>query len=213
MKTYPKIDYWNKVPFGLNCIAFDKLDGSNVRFEWSHKTGWYKFGTRNQMINKSTPIWGKSIDIFLNKYADGLESVFRSKYKGVVNFVVFGEFWGESSFAGLHDKDDEMNVTLFDVNQYKRGFIPPNEFIDNFGHLGIPDIVYQGEYNKDLIQLVKTNSLNKKLSEGVIVKGLKQKEVWMTKIKTEQWLTKVKLKFGNEHLLKELNGDHRLLIV
>jgi hypothetical protein len=37
MKTYPRIDYWNKGIFGSECIAFNKLDGSNLRFEWSHK--------------------------------------------------------------------------------------------------------------------------------------------------------------------------------
>lgn len=45
MKQYPTINYWNKGYFGESCYAFEKLDGSNIRAEWSKKQGWHKFGT------------------------------------------------------------------------------------------------------------------------------------------------------------------------
>lgn len=210
MKSYPKIEYHNKAPFGQDCIAFDKLDGSNLRFEWSHKRGWYKFGSRNVMIDRNNEQFGEGIDIFLNKYGDELDKIFRTEYKKSVNFVVFGEFYGENSFAGQHLDTDKKDVVLFDVNQYQKGFISPYEFVQNFGHLDIPKIVYQGEYNHELINDVRTNQYN--LSEGVIVKGIQGKETWMVKIKTEDWLKKVKLKFGEKYLLEELNNDKSLLI-
>ena len=141
MKSYPKIEYHNKGIFGQEVVAFDKLDGSNLRFEWSHKRGWYKFGTRLVMIDRSNEQFGQGIDIFLNKYGDELDKVFRTKYKKVESFVVFGEFLGENSFAGQHLESDEKDVTLFDVNQYKRGFINPTEFLKNFGHLDRPKII------------------------------------------------------------------------
>jgi len=214
MKSYDKIEYWNKGPFGEECVSFLKEDGSNMRFEWGHKRGFYKFGTRSVMIDKSDKQFGSGIDIFLNKYSDDLDKIFRNKYKKVESFVVFGEFVGENSFAGQHVDTDIKDVIMFDINQYKRGIISPFEFVENFGHLHIPNIVYQGEYTYELIHNVKSNKYN--LSEGVIVKGQNKTknggdEVWMVKIKTNDWLKKVKEKFGDKGLIDELNGDYELL--
>jgi hypothetical protein len=184
MKSYPKIEHYNQIPFGLDCYAFYKHDGSNFRAEWGRKRGWYKYGSKNVMIDKNTPIFGESIDVFLNKYGDSLDSLFRNKYKKIDNFVVFGELFGPNSFAGQHI-EEEKDIILFDVNQYKRGFIPPEEFVDNFGHLGIPKIVYKGKYNEELVSKVRKNELS--LEEGVICKGVVRTKrdgnlVWMSKI-------------------------------
>jgi hypothetical protein len=210
MKNYPKIEYYNKGPFGSECYAFDKLDGSNLRFEWNRKRGWYKFGTRNNMMDRSYPEFGKGIDIFLNKYEKDLENVFSKKYPKIENFVAFCEYLGEKSFSGQHVEFDKKDVVLFDINQYKRGFIPPKEFIDNFGHLHIPKVVYQGKYNMDFVSSVQKNMYN--LLEGVIVKGIEGKNIWMVKIKTNEWIKKVRLIYGEKKILEELNNDASLLI-
>ena len=213
MKTYPKIEYHNKGFFGDTVYAFDKLDGSNIRAEWNKKRGWYKFGTRTQMISESNPNFGDAIPIFLNKYGDDLDKVFRKNYSNIQSIVIFGEYVGENSFSGQHDPNDEKDIVLFDVNLYKKGFISPKEFIDNFGHLDIPDVVYKGEYNDDLITDVRDNIWN--LKEGVICKGVRKTKgneiVWMTKIKTNEWLQKVKALYGERALLEELNRDKSLL--
>ncbi len=211
MKSYPKIEYYNKGLFGSHCHAFDKKDGSNLRFEWNRKRGWYKFGTRNNMIDRSYPEFGSGIDIFINKY-DDLERVFMDKYKKVESFVVFGEYLGEGSFAGQHTSS-KKDVVMFDINQYKRGFIPPEEFIDNFGHLGIPKIIFIGKYTDDLIDDVRSNRYN--LSEGVVVKGVlkskKSDQIWSVKIKTKEWIKKVSDTFGRERIIEEFNGDKYLI--
>lgn len=214
MKQYPKILHYNSGPFGEKCYAFYKHDGSNIRLEWGRKRGFYKFGSRLVMIDRNTPVLGESIDLFLNKYGDDLDKVFRNKYKSVENFVVFAEYFGENSFAGQHVESDKKEVVLFDVNQYKRGFLPPNEFVDNFGSLGIPKIIYQGVYDEELVNNVKYNKFN--LSEGVVCKGfMKTKRegniVWMSKIKTLEWLDKVKSLYGEKGLLEEFNGDRKLI--
>ena len=213
MKTYPKIEYHNKGFFGDIVWAFDKLDGSNIRAEWNKKRGWYKFGTRTQMINENDPNFGDAIPIFLNKYGDDLEKVFKKNYSNVQSIVIFGEYVGENSFSGKHDPNDEKDIVLFDVNLYKKGFISPKEFVDNFGHLHIPNVVYKGEYNNDLIDDVRNNVWN--LKEGVICKGIRKTKgneiVWMTKIKTNDWLKKVKALYGERALLEELNRDRSLL--
>ena len=212
MKQYPKILHHTSGPIGHKCYTFDKLDGSSIRFEWGKKRGWYKYGSRSVMIDRNTPILGESIDLFLDKYGSDLDSIFRTKYKSVDNFVVFGEFLGKNSFAGQHVESDKKDIILFDVNQYKKGFIAPEEFIDNFGQLDIPKLIYTGIYDEDLIRDIKSNET---LSEGVVCKGtLKTKGnrvVWMAKIKTNKWLSKVKLLYGEKALLEEFNNDIKLM--
>ena len=78
MKSYPKIQYFNQGLFGENIYAFDKLDGSNIRAEWNPKRGWYKFGTRNNMIDERDLQFGEAVTLFLNKYGDSLSKVFRT---------------------------------------------------------------------------------------------------------------------------------------
>ena len=214
MKSYPKINYFNKGIFDSDCIGFDKLDGSNLRFEWSRKRGFYKFGTKNVMITDKDENFGKAIPLFLEKYGEDIPRVFTNKYKKVENFVVFAEYVGENSFAGWHDPNDTMDIVLFDVNQYKKGFISPYEFLDNFGHLDIPSVIYQGKYNQELITNVRNNVYE--LKEGIITKGItytkkEGEQIWQAKVKTNEWLKKVKGKLGDKALADELNNDKSLI--
>ena len=50
MKQYPSIS--GKL-VNTKIYAFDKLDGSNIRGTWSKKRGFYKFGTRTQMLDEN----------------------------------------------------------------------------------------------------------------------------------------------------------------
>jgi hypothetical protein len=215
MKQYPKIEYYNKGIFGQPIIAFDKLDGSNIRCEWSRKRGWYKFGTKGVLIDRNSERFSETIPLFLEKYGDSLPKVFVDRYKKVENFVVFSEYVGPNSFAGVHVPDDKMDIVLFDVNQYKRGFITPWEFVERFGHLDIPKIVYEGKFNEQLIEDVRQNKYG--LKEGVIAKGLyKTKKdgeiIWQVKIKTLEWLSVIKSRLGEKALLEELNNDKELFM-
>lgn len=213
MKQYPSIPHFNKGFYGDTVYAFDKLDGSNMRFEYSKKRGWYKFGTKTQMITNRHEVFGEAVDIFMTKYSDNLQKVFTDRYKKIDNIVVFGEYVGENSFAGRHYNEDTKDVVIFDVNVKNKGFINPDEFMINFGHLHIPTLVYNGEYNDELVQNIRNNIYN--LKEGVICKGIRQTKgseaVWMTKIKTNEWLSKVKQLHGERALIEELNNDKKLI--
>jgi hypothetical protein len=207
MKSYPVIPYWNKGYFGEYCYAFEKLDGSNIRAEWNKKQGWYKFGTRNQIIDSHDSLFGEAVQLFYKTYAEDLTKVFRDEYREVRNFVVFFEYLGENSFAGWHDPKDEKEVVLFDVNQYKRGFIEPKEFIKKFGHLKIPEVVYEGNYNRELVKQIKESDMH----EGVVCKGVRKRLVWMAKIKSNKWLDRLRNLKGEIALAKELNNDKELI--
>lgn len=221
MKTYPSIQYYNKGQYNSICHVFDKLDGSNLRFEWSKKSGWYKFGTKNCLIDENHEHFGEGITIFLNKYADELTKLFKTEklFRNTEKFMVFCEFAGENSFAGWHDPNDKKDVILFDIWQHKKGFIPPAEFVEIVSP-NIHTVSFLGkfEYNDSLISTIQNNKFeNYNLKEGVVCKGFLNKKgqdnVWMTKIKTKEWLRQVKNKLGDKALLDEVNGDKNLVII
>jgi hypothetical protein len=125
-----------------------------------------------------------------------------------VNFVVFCEFLGENSFAGSHQEGDVMDVVLFDVSKYNHGLISPYEFLEKFGHLDIPKVIYEGDYTEELVDQVRQNEWN--LKEGLIVKGIHRKDLWMVKLKTLEWLRKVKEKFGEKYLMDEVKDSYKV---
>jgi hypothetical protein len=135
VKSYPEIPGSAKAPLGKPCIAFYKYDGSNLRWEWSPKKGWYKFGTRTQLFDASHPLFGQAIPIFMNTMADELARRGKALERGDQKIIVFTEFFGPSSFAGLHDEKELKELCLFDVNLHRRGIMRPRDFVKNFGDL------------------------------------------------------------------------------
>ena len=170
-----------------------------MRFEWSKKRGWYKFGTRKCMCDETHPIFGPAIPLFLEKYGDGLEQVFKNRkiktFQQVQNVVVFAEYFGAKSFAGAHKPGDATDIVLFDVNPVKKGFFGPKEFLDLFGHLPVAEVVYQGNFGPQLVENVRKESIpiesqyevRAEIPEGVICKGGSGHDLWMCKIKTERY--------------------------
>lgn len=218
MKQYPTIEYWNKGIFGEPIYAFDKLDGSNIRVEWDRRTakksnfsgGFKKFGSRTQLINKTTQFLGDSVDIFMDKYSDNLNEIFfKDKYfRNIDKLTIFCEYFGENSFAGVHKPEDKKDVVMFDIILERYGFIKPKDFVELFKYVDIPRVIYQGNYNKELIEKIRNNT---ELKEGVVCKGVRKTKgqdiVWMAKIKTNAWLTRLKSHYGENELLKEVNND------
>lgn len=112
MKTYWEIPGPSKMPQSA-CIAFDKLDGSNLRFEWNRKRGWNKFGTRRRLMDETDPEYGSAIQLFQETLAEGIEKVLKDEkaYRGVERVTAFAEFYGPSSFAGWHDWNEPKQLT------------------------------------------------------------------------------------------------------
>ncbi len=210
MKQYVSIPYFvGKLLLGKEIIAFDKLDGNNMRFEWSKKMGWYQFGTRRMIINPSHKEFSAAISLFMLKYAKELVYIFKSnpKYNKTKKAIVFCEWVGPHSFAGRHNPDDELDLILFDVNPIGKGIIPPKEFIEDFGHLGTPRMIYEGPLTLKFIESVRKNKYN--LKEGVVCKTIekiKGNRVGMVKIKTNEWLEKIRQNYGDQYLEDELAG-------
>jgi hypothetical protein len=191
MLQYPEIAGSAKAPLGKPCIAFYKYDGSNLRFEWSPKRGWYKFGTRTQLIDEKTPIYGSAIPQFLSEMGDEIETRCRDIERGLQRIVAFCEYFGPQSFAGKHVPGDQMESRLIDVSLYKRGFMAPRQFMNAFGDWSFAaKVIYQGNLNKQFIDDVRAGVYP--VWEGVVAKG----DGWMVKIKTQAYLQKLKEVFG-----------------
>lgn len=190
MKEYPSIDrkYIKNVPI----YAFDKLDGSNIRVEWSAKRGFYKFGTKTQLIDKDSNIFGQAVPLFIEKYEADLVKVFqKQRWQRAICFV---ELYGKNTFAGHHDMEEKHTVTLFDVS-IDDIILDPRDFIECFGHLDTASLLYHGNANEDFIKLVHNSELEGMTCEGVVCKGTvrhKKESPHMFKIKSNAWIDRLK---------------------
>lgn len=205
MKSYPSIT--KDIRQSLYIYAFDKLDGSNIRAEWNSKRGFYKFGSRTQLIDETHKPLGKAISLVQEKYGADLNDIF--KEQGWKDALCFFEFYGPSSFAGLHSDQEQQTVTLLDVNPYKQGILEPAQFIKLFGHLDVPKVLYQGNASVELVDGVKQSTLEGMTFEGVVCKGANDKKTKMPvmfKIKSKAWLERLKEHCkGDETLFDKLS--------
>src|SRR5580700_353575 len=89
---------------GRPFVAFDKLDGSNIRAEWDRKKGWHLFGSRRRLLDGSRPLLGQAVGLILDGYGDGLAKVLVDDpaFQGTQEATAYFEFLGPHSFAGQH---------------------------------------------------------------------------------------------------------------
>lgn len=204
MKAYPSIEY--AAECRLPIVAFDKLDGSNVRAEWSKKRGFHKFGTRHRLVDVGDPTFGKVPGLIETKYGQSLgRALFHA---GFERAVCFFEFWGLSSFAGSHDLSETQTVTLFDVAPFNKGILSPDDFLTLVGQLDHPAVLYRGPVTSEFIEQVRDGTLPGMTFEGVVCKTANDKRTKMPlmfKQKSRAWLDKLRERCaGDEEMLKRL---------
>lgn len=217
--TYPSIGGPTFAFLDAPCVAFEKYDGSNLRFFWDHKRGWHSTGTRYRWFKAVTPTFGPAVAAFQRDHARGVLDVLRrfKEYRGVNELVAFCEFFGPSTFSGLHDESEEKQLVLFDVYLPGRGFVPPKDFVAHFGHLPVAKVVYEGPFSRGFVEDVQAGKYA--VREGVVAKGLHNRrqrkgqasqEVWMAKVKTRAWLAELERRAGeSEELREELEQNVR----
>ena len=191
MKSYPSIPRIKTQPGEY--YVFDKLDGSNIRAEWTRKNSFFKFGSRNRLLDETDPILGESKELIISGWEKSLSDIFaKERYERVVCFF---EFWGPQSRFGQHSKEPHK-CNLFDVDIYKHGMLPPNKFVKMFGHLDIAGFLYQGIIDEKLVSDVKNSILSGITFEGVVCKSSVQRKRFsdpiMFKIKTDMWIERLK---------------------
>lgn len=195
-RSYPKIPDTKDCPL-TQCWAFVKYDGTNFHALWD-QDHWSSFGTRryswdfNQEGKKELAI----------KY-DGLHEApaivervyapFGHLYRGR-KLLLFFEFLGPHSFAGLHQASDPKRLILIDAQVDDR-WLPPQEFLDAFGGKPHPEyylaeVVYKGKYSGQLADDVRKGKYP--IEEGVVIKGVVDGEVYRAKVKTDAYLKRLK---------------------
>lgn len=189
---------------GEHILAFDKLDGSNIRAEWTRKNGFNKFGTRRRLLDPKEAPLGEAISLFQEKYDDALNQIFRKER--MMKATVFFEFYGENSFAGNHE-EEEHTVSLFDIHNYKQGLLTGSEFLKLVGNkVETVPVLWEGKVNEKFIKLVKESELEGMTFEGVVCKGKldNRNRPNNFKIKSEAWLHRLKDKCGDDEKLFDL---------
>lgn len=189
MEQYPSIMGSAKAPLGKQCIAQYKYDGSNLRWEWSPKKGWAKFGTRRHLFDHTDQTFGEAIPIFMEQLADDI--VYRTKQlvKNPQRITAFTEFFGENSFAGSHVPEDKKELKLFDIYLFQKGLIGVKQFQEFFGdHPNSAEVIYEGPLNTRFITDVKKGKYP--VFEGVIAKG----NGFSVKIKTDEYFRQLRHK-------------------
>ena len=204
MKKYPSI---TNVLYKHNAYVFNKLDGCNVRAEWSPKRGFYKFGSRRRLVGRDDEIFGRVYDLIPSKYEELEKIAKKNRWKKAVFFF---ELYGPSSFAGQHHPDEELTVTLIDVAVDNKGILLPKTFLKIFqDKVEIPDLLYQGKIDGALVHKIRSGNLEGMSLEGVVCKANQYESPglpFMWKIKTNEWLEMVRELCGDdEDLFKKIS--------
>lgn len=220
--AYPKIpDSKGFLP--KKCIAFEKYDGTNLHWVWNK--GWTHFGTRRDRFpltvdginefNKAHPGLEEAYPLF-NKWADPIGEFVGYKYcpDDISEIVVFTEFLGDKSFAGMHEKDDPKKLIVIDVSStYKNcGIIVPYQVaidLDQYNDdprnpsgnkikdFHLANIIYSGKFTGQFVEDVREGKFGVK--EGVVCKGDdRDGKIHMCKIKTNAYMERLKQSFNDK---------------
>jgi hypothetical protein len=212
MKDYPSIPAAGHLLaqsaseyLGRPFVAFDKLDGSNIRAEWDPKKGWHRFGSRRRLLDPSQPLLGQAVRLILNGYGDALAKTLTDDpaLGRPPAATAYFEFFGPHSFAGQHDPEvlgvpvnEPFRVVLIDVNLYKRGFVSAEQFLASFGHLDVPRVIHRGELSRQFIEEVRADRFG--TPEGVVCKGGEGHGRWLAKVKTTAYLKRLRAFFQGD---------------
>lgn len=204
MKHYPSIS--KEIRRDIDVYVYDKLDGSNIRAEWSPKNGFYKFGTRKRLLGSDDPNLGEAIELILTDFSKQLTEVFKKELRAE-GAVAYFEFCGPHSFAGLHENEPHA-CSLIDVEIKKQGFIEPNRFEKLFqNEVVCAHLLHHGKMNHLIEAQVRAGSLPGMTFEGVVCKAPAPKK-WalpvMFKVKNQAWIDLVKSLYNDPRILEDL---------
>lgn len=203
--AYRKIPDTTDCPL-KQCKGYVKYDGTNIHWYWHRKNGW-EFGTRRNRY----PLTHSGIEEF-NQNHPGLSEIFElfesfrfiteyliHEYKAK-EFTLFTEFYGDHSFAGLHQENDPKHLVLIDNLVYDgEKYYSSFEIEDNLrqfedGNFKVAEIFYRGKYSGQLVEDIRKGKYP--LNEGAVLKGeVKNYGLYMAKVKTNAYMERLKENF------------------
>ncbi|MBY0229202.1 MAG: RNA ligase family protein [Gemmataceae bacterium] len=204
MKPYPSITNVPDEYLGRACVAFAKLDGSNLRFLWRKKEGWCRFGTRTRLLDPVDPEFGPALGVFRERLADPIAAADAERWRPE-EFIVYAEWFGPHSFAGEHDAarlgvacNEPKSLVPFDLSIHKRGMLPPDGFLATLAEaVPVAPVAHRGPFDAAFIERVREEGEG----EGVIAKGCEGKPphgLWMCKVKARRWLDELRRRHGGD---------------
>lgn len=209
VKTYPSIPRLYDVQryAGKKFHIFEKLDGSNIRVEWSKKSGFCKFGTRSMLLTEDQGPLFRSKQVVTELFEDVVSRKLSSMK--AERAILFFEYYGNGSFAGSHPHDETMTASLIDVDIYKKGTLSPEDFVKFCGDdIKCAKLLAILTPDRDFIEQVRNDQFPGATFEGVIGKakyGSNFTPVEMFKVKTNKWLDALRDHCdGNQELYERL---------
>lgn len=206
--------------------GFNKLDGQNFCATYKvHKNIWGPFGSRTVTVDENSDSeLANAVRYFkTHEYDKILTKLVKDNWKkgevfqGIEEITFFFEWYGPNSFAGKHDFWDytngDMRLALIDVFLKKKGYIEPKTYYEIFNNseIEIPELIYKGELNSDIIEAIQNNDWTKPdaafptVKEGVVFKRstlLKGQRRPSVKVKTKWWLDKLHSMYTEEECKK-----------
>ena len=181
--------------------SFDKLDGSNIRTEWSKKKGFWKFGSRKRLLGADQDLLSEAEPTFIEQHGEALERILvDNNWRERV--TIFSEFHGPNSEFGQHKRGDKFRCTILDIWIHKKGQLPPREFVTLFENtdIDVAPLLHQGPLDAEFIEQVRNGELPGVTFEGVVCKGreLSPGRRVMCKVKTQAWMDRLRVFCGED---------------
>lgn len=199
MKGYPSIDRavgqsFFEIP---DAYVFDKLDGRNVRVEWTPKKGWGKWGFRHRLFDATDAEFAPAIPLFEKIYAEPLAKLATDRKWKML--TVYLELWQPHSLSGVWVPDEPFNLTLFDVEPFNQCMMSPKEFLKVVVPM-VPTAAFLGQVNwtRGFVTAVREGKLEGVTFEGVVAKAGERHKLVKSKAKTQKWIDAIMARFGEE---------------
>jgi hypothetical protein len=208
VKEYPSIpSSFGQSFFEFDAYVFDKLDGSNLRFELTRKKGLVKQGTRTRLFDESDPIFGGALNLFKNVLQEPLMKMITDlRWERV---IVFTEYWGTNSFAGWHDPVDQKHISIIDIAPHKKGILGPVEYLRLMRDFRYPlsaQFIGKERWTRSFVQRVRDGEITGVTLEGVVGKGGEGHGLKMAKAKTQKWVDLVRAKHAPDEAERIINS-------
>lgn len=197
--------------------AFNKLDGQNFGVKYNPKSKKYgPYCSRKRLVDASDDQFGECVRFFEKScYREELARIVKDNsgkkqlFTGAEEITFYFEWYGEHSFAGVHDPDDEMHLALIDVFIKKKGYIEPRDFYELFSlndKIETPELIYNGPLTSEFIKSIQCNFDGDTpnyptVKEGVVCRRstlLKGQRMPKVKIKTKWWIDELHKRYTED---------------
>lgn len=198
MKDYPSIPFQVRGgPGEHSWWVFDKIDGSLIRVEWTHKAGFNKFGRKDGLLDDSNPFLPQARPLF-ERFEEPVARLLKDMR--AQKATVFLEFFGEHSFAGVHE-DEPHELRVVDLAIHPHGYVNPlvlHQFCCDLPANSAAATIHHGLVNQFYIEQVWHSDIPGMTFEGVVFKRNERYQRIMFKQKSDAWKQKLRDRYKGD---------------